>query len=274
MTAHYETLKETEWAEVDRIHELLDEGEIEDARSALDEMMRRRPDHPDLRIEDATLKLEEGEPHQALAALKGAERSADPARYFYLRAAAYHELSRFAEAEADVLRSVAVHPGYALAHDLLSRVRDHLGDPKGAAEASEAAAELDPENFPEPLEVSDEAFDAMVEKAVADLPEKVRAKLEELPVLVQPLPSPEMLGEENPPLTPDLLGLFVGRHIFAQLPTGVPGAPGAIFLFRRNLLRACTDTEELATEIRVTVQHEVGHLLGLDEDELEDWGLA
>jgi predicted Zn-dependent protease with MMP-like domain len=274
MPPPYETLSETEWAEVDRIHELMDEEELEDARRALDELLRRRPNHPDLRIEDATLKLEEGEPQQALAALEGAERSADPARFFYLRAACYHELSRFAEAETDAQRSVAVHPGYAMAHDLLSRIRDHLGDAKGAAEASEAAAELDPENFPEPLEVSDEEFDLLVEKAVRDLPAKVREKLDEIPVLVQPLPSPEMLNEESPPLTPDLLGLFVGRHIFAQLPSALPGAPGAIFLFRKNLLRACEDKEELAREVRITVQHEVGHLLGLDEDELEDWGLA
>ena len=274
MTAPYETLSETEWAEVDRIHELMDEEELEDARRALDDLLRRRPNHPDLRIEDATLKLEEGEPQQALAALEGAERSADPARFFYLRAACYHELSRFAEAETDAQRSVAVHPGYAMAHDLLSRIRDHLGDAKGAAEASEAAAELDPENFPEPLEVSDEEFDALVEKAVRDLPAKVREKLDEIPVLVQPLPSPEMLNEENPPLTPDLLGLFVGRHIFAQLPSALPGAPGAIFLFRKNLLRACEDKEELAREVRITVQHEVGHLLGLDAALLEDWGLA
>jgi len=270
----YETLNESEWTQVDRVHELLDEGELEQARTALDELLRRRPTHPDLRVEDATLKLEEGDPHAALAALEGAERSADPARFFYLRAAAYHELSRFAEAEADAQRAVAVHPGDAASHDLLSRIRDHLGDAEGAAEASEAAAELDPENFPEPLEVGDEEFDALVEKAVADLPAKVREKLDEIPVLVQPLPSTEMLSEENPPLTPDLLGLFVGRHIFAQLPTAVPGAPGAIYLFRKNLLRACADREELAREVRITVQHEVGHLLGLDEDELEDWGLA
>jgi len=270
----YETLDEREWAEVDRVHELLDESELEAARTRLDELLRKRPGHPDLRVEDATLKLEEGEPQQALAVLEGAERSADPARFFYLRAAALHELARFAEAESDALRSVAVHPGYAVAHDLLSRVRDHLGDAEGAAEASEAAAELDPENFPEPLEVSDEEFDTLVEKAVSDLPVKVREKLEEIPVLVQPLPRPEMLNEESPPLSPDLLGLFVGRHIFAQLPTAVPGAPGAIFLFRKNLLRACADRDELEREVRVTVQHEVGHLMGLDEDELEDWGLA
>jgi predicted Zn-dependent protease with MMP-like domain len=274
MNAPYETLNETEWAGIDRIHEMLDEGELDDARAALDELMRKRPGHPDLRVEDATIKLEEGEPHQALAALQGAERSADPARFFYLRAACHHELSRFAEAEADAQRSVAVHPGYAMAHDLLSRILDHLGDAKGSAEASEVAAELDPENFPEPLEVSDEEFDALVEKAVADLPAKVRERLDEFPVLVQPLPSTEMLSDENPPLTPDLLGLFVGRHIFAQLPSAVPGAPGAIFLFRKNLLRACEDEEELAREVFTTVQHEVGHLLGLDEDELEDWGLA
>jgi predicted Zn-dependent protease with MMP-like domain len=274
MNAPYETLNESEWTEVDRIHELLDEEAIADARRALDELMRRRPGHPDLLIEDATIKLEEGQPQQALAALNGAERSADPARFFYLRAACHHELSRFAEAEADAQRSVAVHPGFAMAHDLLSRILDHLGDAKGAIEASEVAAELDPENFPEPLEVNDEEFDLLVERAVAELPARVRAKLEELPVLVQALPNPEMLSGGNPPLTPDLLGLFVGRDLFAQTPTAVPGAPGAIYLFRKNLLRACEDREELAREIRITVQHEVGHLLGLDEDELEDWGLA
>ena len=273
-TRPYETLTEAEWTQVDKIHDLLEDGDTESARRALDELLRRRPDHPDLRIEDATLKLDANQPSQALAALAGAERSADPARFFFLRAMAHHELSRFAEAEADALRALAVHPGDAAAHDLLSRSRDHMGDKEGAAEASEAAAELDPENFPEPLEMSDAEFDALVEKAIADLPDKVREKLDELPVLVQPLPSTEMLTEADPPLSPDLLGLFVGRHIFSQSHTAVPGAPGAIFLFRKNLLRACADADELAREIRVTVQHEVGHLMGLDEDELEDWGLG
>ena len=221
MNTPYETLNETEWAEVDRIHELLKEEEIDDARKALDELMRRRPGHPDLRIEDATLKLEEGESHQALAALQGAERSADPARFFYLRAACYHELARFAEAEADAQRSVAVHPGYAMAHDLLSRILDHLGDAKGAAEASEVAAELDPENFPEPLEVSDDEFDLLVEKAVADLPAKVRAKLEEIPVLVQALPSVEMLKRGGTAAHPGSAGSVRGpAHLRATAHGG------------------------------------------------------
>jgi predicted Zn-dependent protease with MMP-like domain len=106
------------------------------------------------------------------------------------------------------------------------------------------------------------------------LPGPIRKKLDEVPVLVEDLPTREVLTAEVPPLTPDLLGLFVGRHLLERSHLDVPGAPGAIYLFRRNLLRACLDRDELKREVRTTVRHEVGHLLGLDEDELEGWGLA
>lgn len=270
----YEALSETDWVQVERIHDLLDEGELEQARSALDRLLRRRPNQPDLRIVDATLCLEEGEPRQALESLAGAERSADPAHFFYLRAAAQYDLVRFEPAADDAGRALAVHPDYAHAWDLLSRIREHLGDAPGAAEAAARAQELDPDAFPMPLEVSREAFDALVERSVRELPAQIRKKLEELPVLVQDLPAPEMLTGEDAPLTPDLLGLFVGRHIFAQSVSAPAAAPGAIYLFRRNLLRACSDMEELQREVAITVRHEVGHLMGLDEDELDDWGLA
>lgn len=270
----YEALTETEWAQVERIHELLDEGELEDARAALEVMQRKHAGQPDLRIVDATLCLEEGEPGQALDALRGAERSADPAHFFYLRAAAHYDLVRFDDARSDAERALAIHSDYAHAWDLLARVLEHLGDVEAAAKAATEANTLDADAFPFPLEVADDEFDALVEKAVSELPPAIRKKLDEMPVMVQPLPTREMLTSEDPPLTPDLLGLFVGRDIFARSVSEAPSAPGAIFLFRRNLLRACSDREELSREIRITVQHEVGHLMGLDEDELDEWGLG
>jgi predicted Zn-dependent protease with MMP-like domain len=270
----YQALNETDWEQVERIHELLDEGELEQARGAVDRLLRRRPEQPDLRVLDATIRLEEGEAALALKALAGAERSADPAHFFYLRAAAHYDLVEFAEARADAERALAIHAEYPHAWDLLSRVHEHEGDAAAATLASERANQIDPEGFPLPLELRDAEFDALVEKSVRELPAAIRKKLDEMPVLVQGLPSREMLTAEEPPLAPDLLGLFVGRHIFASSSAAAPSAPGAIYLFRRNLLRACSDLDELAREVGITVRHEVGHLMGLDEDELDDWGLA
>ncbi len=270
----YETLTETEWEQVFAVWDLIEDGEIERARRELGALQKSRGRHPDLRIVEAALAIEEGRPDLALDALRGAERSADPAQFFHLRALAHFDLVRLEEARDDAERALAVRPEHAEAHDLLSRTFEMLGDEAGAARHAEEARRLDPDLFHAPLEIGDDDFDALVEKSVRELPERVRRELGEVPVVVQPLPTPEMLAGEGSPLPPDLLGLFVGRHLMERSHGDVPGLPGNIYLFRRNLLRACADRDELEREIRITVQHEVGHLLGLDEDDLEEWGLA
>ena len=136
------------------------------------------------------------------------------------------------------------------------------------------AFDLDPDGFPLPLDVDDAAFDQLVEESLGELPARVRERLDEIPLVVDPMPAREILIADQPPLPPDILGLFVGRHLLDRSHADLPESPGTIHLFRRNLLRVCQDREELAREVRITVQHEVGHLLGLDEDDLEAWGLA
>lgn len=270
----YDALSEIEWEHVNRIWDLLDRGDLERGRIELRSLYDKRPGHPDLRIVDAALALDEGEPLRALEALNGAERSADPAHFFHMRAAAQYELCRFAPAREDAERALAIRPDLAETHSLLARIHEHLGDVVKAKGHAEAAHEIDPEAFPLPLEVSPEDFDRIVEKSVAELPAEVRKHLNELPVLVEDLPRPQFLGPESARLSPDVLGLFVGRDLFSRTHQQAAEAPGAIFLFRSNLLRVCADRDELAREIRITVQHEVGHLLGLDEDDLEQWGLG
>ncbi|HTM57937.1 MAG TPA: metallopeptidase family protein [Candidatus Udaeobacter sp.] len=270
----YETLNETEWDQVGRVWDLLDEGQASQARSSLGALLAARPGHPDLRIVDAAVALEEGDAREALEKLKGAERSADPALFFHLRALAEYELARFEAARADADRALAIHVDLAEAHDLLARIAEHLEDAEAAAEHAEAAREIDPETYSDPLEVSDEEFDSLVEQTLGEMPEKVKREIDQLPVVVQALPTREMLTADDGGLSPDLLGLFVGRSRMDRSVRDLPEEPGAIYIFRRNLLRSCADLDELKREIRITVQHEVGHLLGLDEDDLEEWGLA
>ena len=284
----YATLSESEWAQVSRVWNLLDEGAIEQARAAVDVLLRARPGHPDLRIVDAAVRLDEGEPDRAEAALEGAERSADPALFFYLRAVARFEQVRFEQARDDALSAVAVNRELAEAHDLLSRIYDFLKQPEQAAGHAAEARAIDPAAYAPPLEIPDAEFQALVEESqaqvatffrerVREVPEHARRGFEEaldVPILVVDLPWRKLLAAEDPPLPPDLLGLFVGRNLFERFHDDVPDRLEGIYLFRRNLLRYCTDREELAREVRTTVQHELGHLLGFDEDDLEDLGLA
>ena len=270
----FETLTEQEWERVQEVWDMLDAGRVDDARIALDGLLAGRPGHPDLRIVDAALLLEEGEPHAAIEALTGAERSADPAVFFHLRGLAEHDLLRFEDALRDGERALAVRPEMPEAHDLVSRVLEHLDQWDAAREHAEQANALDPERFPLPLEMSDAEFDRCVERSIGELPAAVRKELDEIPVIVDALPERAMLEEDDPPLAPDLLGLFVGRPLMDRSHGDAAAAPGSIHLFRRNLLRMCHTADELAREIRITVQHEVGHLLGLDEDDLDRWGLA
>src|SRR5262249_34858499 len=160
MSAAYETLSETEWERVNRVWELLDNGEVERARLELGDLLKRPPGHPDVRIVDAPVSLDEGEPRRALKTLDGAERSADPSLFFHLRAMAEYELAQFARARDDAQRALAVHADLAEAHDLIARASEHLGEWEDATAHAEEARAIDPEAFPPPLEVSEQEFDA------------------------------------------------------------------------------------------------------------------
>ena len=62
-------------------------------------------------------------------------------------------------------------------------------------------------------------------------------------------------------------GLFKTERVIASPQTA------HITLYQNNLERFARTRQELLDEIRITVLHEVGHLLGLDEDELYERGL-
>ena len=47
-----------------------------------------------------------------------------------------------------------------------------------------------------------------------------------------------------------------------------------VVLFKRNLEKVCRDRDDLVEQIQVTVRHEIGHHLGLSEEDLERLGLA
>jgi predicted Zn-dependent protease with MMP-like domain len=49
--------------------------------------------------------------------------------------------------------------------------------------------------------------------------------------------------------------------------------PDRIYLFRGPLIEDFDERDELIEEIRVTLFHELGHMIGLDEDDMEERGI-
>lgn len=119
------------------------------------------------------------------------------------------------------------------------------------------------------MQISPAAFDRLVHRAIAGLPEHFRKWLENVVIAVQDEPSAELLEELE---ADELLGVYLGVPLTERHPDDLYQLPDQILLFRGPLVRACETLEELEEEVRVTVVHEVAHFFGLDEDEIEAAG--
>ena len=107
---------------------------------------------------------------------------------------------------------------------------------------------------------------------IAALPPDLKACIANLAVTLDPQPRPDEEIEEGDDEA--LLGLFVGPTYAEAGETDDP-MPSAIRLFVENLRdEAEDDPDRFRQEVRTTLLHELGHYLGLDEDELEKRGLA
>ncbi len=129
------------------------------------------------------------------------------------------------------------------------------------------AAEPEP-----PWHLPIDELDAIAQEAFAELPAEIRARLQDVPILIDSLPSADMVADG---LDPRLLGLFQGAPM-SEPSTAMGGAPTItnIHLFQKNLERLTDDPEELAEQIRITVLHETAHFFGLDDAALDKLGLG
>ncbi len=213
----------------------------------------------------------------AAAALSSYDAVAEPGvpdpQLDLCRGVALFEAVRFAEAE-NALRSALRGDGrLAEAHYTLGLIAEIQGTGR-EVEHFRQARRLDPKSYPPVPQLGRAEFEAVVEEAVAGLPQPVLAATRGIPVLIAEVPQVSDLIAGDPPLSPRILGLFVGVPP-AQLSVldAPPEQQATILLFKRNLERFCTSREMLVDEIRQTVLHEVGHALGLSEEELVQMGL-
>ena len=111
---------------------------------------------------------------------------------------------------------------------------------------------------------------AEVKATLAALPAPLRDRAQALPVTFERHPN---AAHRRDGIEPDTLGLFVGPEFADEEITSLP-LPPQIILFLENLWNlAEADEEFFREEVHTTYLHELGHYLGLDEDDLFERGL-
>lgn len=132
-----------------------------------------------------------------------------------------------------------------------------------------------------------ERFDALLERLLESLPQKLKDLLEEAPLIVEDRPTRQMLAELGLNEDDDLLcGLHSGTALTERSVGDMHELPETIHLFREGIVDHAGGWEQwedddgqlwggekaVEREIRITLLHEIGHHFGLDEDDLAELG--
>ena len=111
-------------------------------------------------------------------------------------------------------------------------------------------------------------FEAIVREAIESVPDQFRHALENVAIVVKDEPDPQDLtslgtgGSDH-----ELFGLYHGVPL-TERGVSHTGLPDRIEIYRGPILRSCSDSAQVMDEIRDTLIHELGHHLGLDDDQM------
>jgi predicted Zn-dependent protease with MMP-like domain len=115
------------------------------------------------------------------------------------------------------------------------------------------------------------AFEALVQRAVEELPAEFRDKLVNVEIIVEDEPSPELLERMEVPEDETLFGLYEGVPL-TERGFDAPLYPDRIWIFQRPLEEECDSEDEVRQQLRITLLHEIAHFFGMDDDHLDDLG--
>ena len=217
-----------------RTEALIVTEDLEGARAALGELSSSAITDPQLAYDLAELSLAAEDPRRALEWIEIARKDKTLA--------------------ADVLH-------------LLGRAHEVRGERDEMAKAWLEVRRLDLAGPAPAVTISEDELEKIAVGALDELPAIAREKLEHVPILIDDVPSEDLVKEGIDPRT---LGLIEGP---TMAEPGASGMPTHIRLFKRNLEASAHDLDHLADEVRITVLHETAHYFGLEDDDLEKIGL-
>jgi len=121
------------------------------------------------------------------------------------------------------------------------------------------------------MHLSRREFNRVVRRAYRQLPPAMKETMRNLAVVVVEWPGPEELEWLDGQGT--LFGLYTGVPL-PEREGAEPALPDRITIYRQPILRSCSTRAQVEREIRITLWHEIGHYLGMSEEDLHRAGYS
>lgn len=117
------------------------------------------------------------------------------------------------------------------------------------------------------IEVSDEEFQRLIDKALTELPGEHVKNIANVAILYEEVPTPEQREQLKLRNDQTLLGLYEGVPL-TQRQGMTRLFPDRITLFKGPLQFHANDLTGLKEQIKHTLWHEIAHYYGLDHDKI------
>ncbi|MEX2246470.1 MAG: metallopeptidase family protein [Dehalococcoidia bacterium] len=117
-------------------------------------------------------------------------------------------------------------------------------------------------------EISREQFEALVRRALDDLPGEFRDRIANLEVAVEDAAGPEDRARTG--TSGALLGIYRGVPLSRRGAHYNMAVPDRIVIFQRPIERLARDADELYERVRHVVRHEIAHYFGISDERLRE----
>lgn len=120
----------------------------------------------------------------------------------------------------------------------------------------------------EDIELTDQDFDQLITRAMDELPQQYITGLLNVAIVMADEPSEE---QRNRMHLEDrlLLGLYEGTPLPARGSGWSGMIPDKITLFKRQIIAASRNRDELFEQVKRTLWHEMAHYYGLSHEEMD-----
>lgn len=118
------------------------------------------------------------------------------------------------------------------------------------------------------FDLPDKQFDALITRAMDELPQEYITGLINVAIVMEDEPSEEQKIKMKLRDNTILLGLYEGVPLPQRGNGPVVGMPDKITLFKHSILRVVRDEGELFEQIKRTLWHEIAHYYGLNHNRI------